>query len=200
MTAVFFWVLRAFANHHCARPFPASKIRHCSYQSRKIHHVVLCIYFLIISWQDGAESPLEMMVTTLCDVMQHYLSRSEWDEAGQERSRHCLPQTSSTTQPFSPVCPSAVSPLAFFCIFLHFLHLYINSLQHFLFSALLLTGNITASLFITQIANKLCALCEEQATEDVRFREWGGCARFWAITYKAVKTQPVHAKGQLSVN
>ena len=114
------------------------------------------------------------MVTTLCDVMQHYLSRSEWDEAGQERSRHCLPQTSSTTQPFSPVCPSAVSPLAFFCIFLHFLQLYINGLhlQHYSFSALLLT----ASLFITKIANKLCALCEEQATEDVRFREWGACA------------------------
>ena len=28
----------------------------------------------------------------------------------------------------------------------------------------------------------------------------GARARFWAITYKAVKTQPVHAKGQLSVN
>ena len=159
------------------------------------------MHILIISWQDGADSPLEMMVTTSCDVVYHHLSRSEWDEAGQERSRHCLPQTSSTTQPFSPVCPSAVSPLAFFCIFLlHLLHLYINSLQHFSFCALLLTDAITASLFITQIANKLCALCEEQATEDVRFLERGACARFWAITCKAVKTQPIHAKGQLSVN
>ena len=87
-----------------------------------------------------------------------------------------------------------------FAFFLHFLHLYINSLQHFSFSALLLTDAITASLFITQIANKLCALCEEQATEDVRFLEWGACARFWASTYKAVKTQPVQSKGQLSVN
>ena len=159
------------------------------------------MHILIISWQDGADSPLEMMVTTSCDVVYHHLSRSEWDEAGQERSRHCLPQTSSTTQPFSPVCPSAVSPLAFFCIFLHFLHLYINGLQNFSFSALLLTDAITASLFITQIANKLCALCEEQATEDVRFLERGACALLgYSVTYKAVKTQPVHAKGQLSVN
>ena len=93
------------------------------------------MHILIISWQDGADSPLEMMVTTSCDVVYHHLSRSEWDEAGQERSRHCLPQTSSTTQPFSPVCPSAVSPLAFFCIFFYIFYIFtstVSSTSHFL--------------------------------------------------------------------
>ena len=140
------------------------------------------------------------VVTTLCDVMQHHLSRSEWDEARQERSRHCLPQTSSTTQPFSPVCPSAVSPLAFFCIFFYIFYIFtstVSSTSHFVhFFSLTPSPHHCLSL---KLQTNCVLFVKSKLRKTLDFVN-GAPARFWAVTYKAVKTQPVHAKGQLLVN